>query len=134
MDTLLLSIVTFVPAMAALILLVVARGEDAAAGLVAKRFALVATTATFIISLFILWQFDPSDTSFQMVEEADWLLGLKYKLGGTASALEAVYSWKSVQDFERFMRFAQRYAEANGLGYTQNQNSDQTDGDANAEA
>ena len=81
MDTLLLSIVTFVPAMAALILLVVARGEDAAAGLVAKRFALVATTATFIISLFILWQFDPSDTSFQMVEEADWLLGLKYKLG-----------------------------------------------------
>ena len=81
MDTLLLSIVTFVPAMAALILLVVARGEDAAAGLVAKRFALVATTATFIISLFILWQFDPSDTGFQMVEEADWLLGLKYKLG-----------------------------------------------------
>ena len=81
MDTLLLSIVTFVPAMAALILLVVARGEDAAADLVAKRFALVATTATFIISLFILWQFDPSDTSFQMVEEADWLLGLKYKLG-----------------------------------------------------
>ena len=49
--------------------------------LVAKRFALVATTATFIISLFILWQFDPSDTGFQMVEEADWLLGLKYKLG-----------------------------------------------------
>ena len=81
MDTLLLSIVTFVPAMAALLLLVVARGADAAAGLVAKRFALVATTATFIISLFILWQFDPSDTSFQMVEEADWLLGLKYKLG-----------------------------------------------------
>ena len=55
-------------------------------------------------------------------------------VNGTASALEAVYSWKSLQDFERFMRFAQRYAEANGLGYTQNQNSDQTDGDANAEA
>ena len=55
-------------------------------------------------------------------------------VNGTASALEAVYSWKSVQDFERFMRFAQRYAEANGLGYSQSQNSDQTDGDANAEA
>ena len=55
-------------------------------------------------------------------------------VNGTASALDAVYSWKSVQDFERFMRFAQRYAEANGLGYSQNQNSDQTDGDANAEA
>jgi len=51
MDTLLLSIVTFVPAMAALILLVVVRGEDTAAGLVAKRFALVATTATFIFAV-----------------------------------------------------------------------------------
>ena len=30
------------------------------------------------------------------------------------------------QDFERFMRFAQRYAAANGLGYAQNQNDDDT--------
>ena len=35
-------------------------------------------------------------------------------VNGTASALEAVYSWKSIEDFERFMRFAQRYAEVNG--------------------
>jgi len=47
-------------------------------------------------------------------------------VNGKASALEAVYSWKSEQDFERFMRFAQRYAEANELGYSQNQDSDQT--------
>ena len=44
------------------------------------------------------------------------------------SALEAVYSWKSEQDFERFMRFAQRYADANGLGYSQSQDSNQTEG------
>ncbi len=48
-------------------------------------------------------------------------------VNGKASALEAVYSWKSEQDFERFMRFAQRYAAANGLGYSQNQDSDQTE-------
>jgi|TARA_B100001939_G_scaffold109292_1_gene94437 photosystem II protein len=47
-------------------------------------------------------------------------------VNGKASALEAVYSWKSEEDFDRFMRFAQRYAAANGLGYSQNQNSDET--------
>ena len=81
MDTLLLSFVTFAPAVAALILLVVARGEDAAADLVAKRFALAATSFTFLMSLFILVQFDASDTGFQMVEEAEWIMGLKYKIG-----------------------------------------------------
>ena len=48
-------------------------------------------------------------------------------VNGKASALEAVYSWKSEQDFERFMRFAQRYAEANELGYSQNRDSDQSE-------
>ena len=81
MDTLLLSFVTFAPAVAALILLVVARGEDAAADLVAKRFALAATGFTFLISLFIVAQFDPENTGFQMVEEAEWIMGLKYKMG-----------------------------------------------------
>jgi len=81
MDTLLLSFVTFAPAVAALILLVVARGEYAAADLVAKRFALAATGFTFLISLFILAQFDPENTGFQMVEEAEWIMGLKYKMG-----------------------------------------------------
>ena len=81
MDTLLLSFVTFAPAVAALILLVVARGEDVAADLVAKRFALAATGFTFLISLFILAQFDPENTGFQMVEEAEWIMGLKYKMG-----------------------------------------------------
>ena len=55
-------------------------------------------------------------------------------VNGKASALEAVYSWKSEQDFERFMRFAQRYAAANGLGYSQNQDSDQTEEGSVSEA
>jgi len=54
-------------------------------------------------------------------------------VNGKPSALEATYTWKTEVDFERFMRFAQRYAEANGLGYSQNSNSDQTDGDSDSE-
>ncbi|WP_323763421.1 NADH-quinone oxidoreductase subunit M [Marinovum sp.] len=77
----LLSIVTFIPALGALILGVFLRGDDAAANRNAKWLALIATGATFLISLFILAQFDPNDTGFQFVEEADWLLGLKYKMG-----------------------------------------------------
>ncbi len=77
----LLSIVTFLPLVAALILALFLRGEDAAAQLGAKRLALAATTATFLISLAILVQFDPNDTGFQMVEEREWLFGLTYKLG-----------------------------------------------------
>ncbi|MDO6732529.1 NADH-quinone oxidoreductase subunit M [Marinovum sp. 2_MG-2023] len=77
----LLSIVTFIPALGALILGVFLRGEDAAANRNAKWLALIATAATFLISLFILAQFDPSNTGFQFVEEGEWLLGLKYKMG-----------------------------------------------------
>ena len=77
----LLSIVTFLPALAALILAVFLRGEDEAAQKNAKWAALFATSVTFLISLGIFFQFDPGDTGFQMVEEAEWLLGLKYKMG-----------------------------------------------------
>ena len=55
-------------------------------------------------------------------------------VNGIPSALEATYTWKTEQDFEHFMRFAQRYAEANGLGYSQNQNPDQTDEESESEA
>ena len=77
----LLSIVTFIPLFAALVLLVFARGDDAAAQRNAKWVALLATSATFLISLFILAGFDPNDTGMQFVEEREWLLGLKYKMG-----------------------------------------------------
>jgi NADH-quinone oxidoreductase subunit M len=77
----LLSIVTFLPALAALILLVFLRGDDEAANRNAKWLALIATSATFLISLFILFQFDPQNTGFQMVEQGEWLLGLQYKMG-----------------------------------------------------
>ncbi len=77
----LLSIITFIPLIAALILAVFLRGEDAEAQRNAKWVALIATTLTFLVSLFILAGFDPADTDFQFVEEREWLLGLNYKMG-----------------------------------------------------
>ncbi len=77
----LLSIITFIPAVAAAILALFLRGEDAAAQRNAKWLALLATTATFLVSLFVLAGFDPANTGFQFVEEYDWILGLKYKMG-----------------------------------------------------
>jgi NADH-quinone oxidoreductase subunit M len=77
----LLSIVTFLPAIAALILALFMRGGGEAADRNAKWLALFATAATFLISLFILAQFDRTNTGFQMVEQSDWLLGMQYKMG-----------------------------------------------------
>ena len=77
----LLSIVTFLPLVAALIMAVFLRGDDEAARLNAKRLAFAATSATFLISLAILVEFDPNNTGFQLVEEREWLMGLTYKLG-----------------------------------------------------
>ncbi len=77
----LLSIITFLPLAAALILAAFLRGDDEAAQRNAKWLALIATSVTFLVSLFLLAGFDPADTGFQFVEERDWLLGLKYKMG-----------------------------------------------------
>ncbi len=76
-----LSIVTFIPAIAAGILALFLHGEDAAAQRNAKWVALVATTVTFLVSIGIYTGFDPANTGFQFVEEGEWLLGLKYKMG-----------------------------------------------------
>lgn len=77
----LLSIVTFIPALAAAILALFLRGEDKAAQRNAKFVALFATTITFLVSLGIYAQFDPANTGFQFLEEAEWIFGLKYKMG-----------------------------------------------------
>jgi len=42
------------------------------------------------------------------------------KKNGKYTAIEAVYCWRSEKDFNRFMRFASRYAKKNGLAYEEN--------------
>jgi NADH-quinone oxidoreductase subunit M len=77
----LLSLVTFLPLIGAVVLLAFLRGEDAMAQKNAKLLALFTTSATFVLSLFVLAGFDPADTGFQFVEERPWLGGLTYKMG-----------------------------------------------------
>ncbi|WP_103333767.1 NADH-quinone oxidoreductase subunit M [Pseudotabrizicola formosa] len=77
----LLSIITFIPAVAAVIMALFLRGNDAAAQQNAKWLALLATAATFLVSLFLLAGFEPANTGMQFVEEYDWILGLQYKMG-----------------------------------------------------
>jgi len=77
----LLSLITFLPMIGAVVLFAFLRGDDEAAQKNAKMLALFTTSATFVLSLFVLFGFDPSDTGFQFVEERPWLGGLTYKMG-----------------------------------------------------
>ena len=76
-----LSIITFLPAVAAVILGLFLRGNDAASARNARWMALIASGVTFLISLWLLKGFDPKDTGFQFVEERPWILGFTYKMG-----------------------------------------------------
>ncbi|SMY07804.1 NADH-quinone oxidoreductase subunit M [Flavimaricola marinus] len=77
----LLSLTTFIPLLGALILALFLRGDDAAAQRNAKWVALATTVFCFVVSLFILFGFDASNTDFQFVEDKEWLLGLRYRMG-----------------------------------------------------
>ena len=60
-------------------------------------------------------------TGMYMVDEEGELVTREVKarfVNGKAFALEATYTWKSGDDFERFMRFAQRYADSHELGFS----------------
>ncbi len=60
-------------------------------------------------------------TGMFMIDEEGEMVTREVKarfVNGRASALEATYTWKSAPDFERFMRFAQRYADSHGLGFS----------------
>ncbi|HAR54215.1 MULTISPECIES: NADH-quinone oxidoreductase subunit M [Roseovarius] len=76
-----LTMTTFIPLIAAAILAIFLRGEDEFAQRAAKWVALVATVLTFLVSIAILAQFDPANPGMQMVEEAPWLMDIKYKMG-----------------------------------------------------
>ena len=76
-----LSIATFIPLVAAIIMGLLLSGDDKSAQQNAKWLALTATLATLLISLAIIFDFDPNNTGFQFVEEHNWLLGINYKMG-----------------------------------------------------
>jgi len=63
----LLSLVTFLPLIGAAVLILLLRGEDELAARNAKMLALFTTVMTFVLSLAIMFGFDPQDTGFQFV-------------------------------------------------------------------
>jgi photosystem II protein len=60
-------------------------------------------------------------TGMFMIDEEGEMVTREVKarfVNGKPSAIEATYTWKTTPDFERFMRFAQRYADSHGLGFS----------------
>ena len=60
-------------------------------------------------------------TGMILIDEEGELVTREVKarfVNGSPYALEATYIWKSEMDFERFMRFAKRYANSHGMGYS----------------
>ncbi len=69
-------------------------------------------------------------TGMFLVDEEGELVTREVKarfVNGKASALEATFTWKSVDDFERFMRFAERYAASHDLGFSGQQGQEDSE-------
>ncbi|MFA7638602.1 MAG: NADH-quinone oxidoreductase subunit M, partial [Parvibaculum sp.] len=76
-----LSLITFLPIVGALIILVT-RGDEATVARNARYVALWTTTITFIVSLYIWWNFDYTTADFQFVQQTEWLGGaINYHMG-----------------------------------------------------
>jgi NADH-quinone oxidoreductase subunit M len=108
-----LSVTTFLP-LVGVVLLMVLRGDQEGIKRNSRVIALWTTIATFVVSLFPLFAFDPSNTQFQFVENSNWLGGtsggpINYRMGVDGISLPFVVlttllmpfcilaSWRSIQ-------------------------------------
>ncbi|MGE0627417.1 MAG: NADH-quinone oxidoreductase subunit M [Hyphomicrobiaceae bacterium] len=80
-NTPILSLVTFLPLMGAVLVALLVGGDDDAGKRNARWIALWTTILTFAVSLLIWINFDKSSAGFQFVEEREWLAPLRYKMG-----------------------------------------------------
>ena len=105
----LLSLVIFLPLAGAAFIMMI-RGEPAVVAQNARSVALWTATITFLLSLLIWSNFDPSRADFQLVERADWFgFGISYYVGVDGISLFlvllstlitlvcVVISWESIQ-------------------------------------
>src|SRR5690242_15106963 len=75
-----LSVVTFLPLVGAFFIALLP--EDAAGIRNARWVALWTTLVTFVVSLILIWRFDPASADFQFVEKQPWLGGaINYAMG-----------------------------------------------------
>ena len=81
-DLPILSVVTFLPLVGALITFLIWEDSEVARRNV-KFVALFTTVVTFLVSLGIWYRFDNSQSGFQMVEKVDWIQqgGISYHMG-----------------------------------------------------
>ena len=104
-----LTVVTFLPAFGALIIMLIS-GEGEVAKRNIRNVALFATVLTFIVSLAIWWNFDNSVPGFQMIEKHEWIGNfMSYHMGVDGISMLFVIlttflmpfailaSWESVQ-------------------------------------
>ncbi len=76
-----LSVTVFLPLLGALFIMAL-RGEDPSIARNARWVAMWTTLITFVISLILVWRFDPSSPEFQFVERKPWLAGtISYHVG-----------------------------------------------------
>jgi NADH-quinone oxidoreductase subunit M len=94
-----LSVVTFLPLLGALLVYVI-RGEDEAAQRNSRWIALWTTLVTFAVSLILVWRFDASSADFQFVEKASWLAtGITYHMGVDGISLPFVILTTALMPF-----------------------------------
>ncbi|NBC31812.1 MAG: NADH-quinone oxidoreductase subunit M [Alphaproteobacteria bacterium] len=108
----LLSLVTFVPLLGAAIIFFIARGPEEVIARNARWMALWTTGVTFLLSLFIWFNFDRTTAEFQFVERVEWFpaLQISYHMGVDGISMMFVLlstvlmpvcilaSWDSIQD------------------------------------
>ena len=104
-----LSVVTFLPLLGALLVLFMARGNGPVANGTARWISLWATLTTFAISLVLVWRFDATVAEFQFVEKYPWLGFANYHMAVDGISLPFVIlttalmpiciiaSWTSIQ-------------------------------------
>lgn len=110
MDFPILSLVTFLPLVGA-VLLTLLKGDEASVSSKSRMIALAVTTVTFILSLPIMIYFNPATADYQFVEKEIWFetYGISYHMGVDGISLFFVMlstfltplcvlaSWKSVE-------------------------------------
>jgi NADH-quinone oxidoreductase subunit M len=105
-----LSVVTFLPLVGALFIMAL-RGDNESVKRNARWVALWTTLVTFLVSLVLVWRFDPTSAEFQFVEKVRWLSGYaNYTMGVDGISLPFVIlttalmpicilaSWDSIQN------------------------------------
>jgi NADH-quinone oxidoreductase subunit M len=89
----LLTIVTFLPAAGALLILLSRgslRGENAGYDNGVRLLTLIVTSATFVVSLVAFAAFDPNLPGYQLQENVPWAFGMSYAMGVDQLAIALV--------------------------------------------